>query len=78
MILSRPITKNFMKMDLVICLSRYVIIIEKSTCLKPLKISKKDNTLTGLGVIAGIQIPIMMVKMPNNDLEMDLVTKESQ
>ena len=54
MILSRPITKSLMKMDLLICLSRYVTVIENNTCLKSLKISKKAVALAVLGVTADI------------------------
>ena len=54
MILSRPITKSFMKMDLVVGLSRYVTEIENKTCLKSLKISKKAVALAVLGVTADI------------------------
>ena len=67
-----------MKMDLVVCLSRYVTVIEKNTCLKPLKVSKKILLHGGLGVIAGIQMPIKLIKITNNDLEMDLLANESQ
>ena len=69
MILSRPTTKSLMKMDLLICLSRYVTVIENNTCLKSLKISKKAVALAVLGVIAGIQMPIKLIKMTKNDLE---------
>ena len=78
MILSRPITKSFMKMDLVVCLFRYVAVIENNTCLKSLKNSKKAVALAVLGVIAGIQMPTKLIKMPIHDLEMDLLATESQ
>ena len=78
MILSRPITKDFMKMDIVVCLSRYVTDIENNTFLKSLKISKKAVALAILDVIAGIQMPLKAIKMTNSDLEIDLLATESQ
>ena len=67
-----------MKIDLVVCLSRYVTVIENNTCLKSQKISKKAVALAVLGVIAGIQMPMKLIKMTNNDLEIDLLATESQ
>ena len=78
MILSRPITKDFMKMDIVVCLSRYVTDIENNTFLKSLKISKKAVALAVLDVIAGIKMPLKAIKMTNSDLEIDLLATESQ
>ena len=78
MILSRPKTKSFMEMDLVVCLSLYVTVIENKTYFKSLKISKKAVALAVLGVIAGIQMPMKLIKMTNNDLEIDLLATESQ
>ena len=78
MILNRPITQSFMKMDLVVGLSRYETEIENNTCLKSLKNSKKVVALAVLGVIAGIQMPMKLIKMTNKDVEIDLLPTESQ
>ena len=42
------------------------------------KLVKKTVALAVLGVIAGIQMPIKVIKMTNNDLEIDLLETESQ
>ena len=63
-------------MDLVVCLFRYVAVIENNTCLKSLKTSKRAVALAVLGVIAGIKMPMKVIKMTNNDLEIDLLATE--
>ena len=42
------------------------------------KLVKKTVALAVLGVIAGIQMPMKLIKMTNKDVEIDLLATESQ